>query len=262
MSIERSIQDTRPFLRSDSDVMHRRYDSYGQYVCHQSTKLSYIGDWIYDYDADYRLSLRDRLRASCENLRGKSVLCLGARLGTEVKAFLDRGAFAVGIDLEPGERSQYVLTGDFSRTVFPDDSVDFIFTNSLDHAFDMDTVLSEVARVIKPAGQFVVEIALGLEEARAAGLKEGPAAGDFESCFWKTRACVTDRIRKLGFEERVAIDISFPYAGTHYVFRASAKSASKEADHGHGGISPSGRASFSQPAPEGVDRRRDLRRSA
>jgi ubiquinone/menaquinone biosynthesis C-methylase UbiE len=135
---------------------------------------------------------------------------------------LDCGAFAVGIDLEPGERNPYVVNGDFNRTVFPDRSVDCVFTNSLDHAFDLDMVLREVARVIKSSGRFVLELALGLAEVQKADLQEKPTARDFESCFWQTRACVTDMVKKLGFDERFAMDISVPYAGTHYVFaRAS-----------------------------------------
>ena len=107
------------------------------------------------------------------------------------------------------------LTGDFSNTVFPDRSVDCVFTNSLDHAFDIDMVLAEVGRVLKPSGLFMTELALGLDE--------GPAAGDFESCFWKTRTDVTDHIRGLGYDDVAALDISLPFRGTHYVFRRSVR---------------------------------------
>ena len=68
--------------------------------------------------------------------KAASVLCLGARQGTEVKAFLDLGCFAVRIDLEPGAENQFVVQGDFHDLKFPTESVDIVFTNSLDHAFD------------------------------------------------------------------------------------------------------------------------------
>jgi SAM-dependent methyltransferase len=135
-----------------------------------------------------------------------------------VKAFLDCGAFAVGIDLEPGDGREYVLKGDFHRTVFPDQSVDHVFTNSLDHAFDLDFVLAEVARVLKTDGRFVVEVALGLTEARATGDEHELAAGDFESCFWQTRDCAIGQVQKVGFRQCFAIDIDVPFQGTHYVF--------------------------------------------
>lgn len=56
---------------------------------------------IDNYDKTYRKHLRDRLQSHI-NVKGTSVLCLAARVGTEVKAFLDLGCFAMGIDLNPG----------------------------------------------------------------------------------------------------------------------------------------------------------------
>ena len=47
------------------------------------------------------------------------MLCLGARLGTEVRALHNLGYFAIGIDLNPGVDNPYVLMGDFHKLVFP-----------------------------------------------------------------------------------------------------------------------------------------------
>ena len=49
---------------------------------------------------------------------GCSVLCLGARLGGEVRAFTAMGALSIGIDLNPGPNNAYVLPGDFHHLQF------------------------------------------------------------------------------------------------------------------------------------------------
>src|SRR6266403_5941993 len=65
----------------------RGYDSYEAYLEHQKAKLE-----THDfggYDTEFRAALRERLAALDIEWPGRSVLCLGARIGTEVKAFLD-----------------------------------------------------------------------------------------------------------------------------------------------------------------------------
>jgi len=77
------------------------------------------------------------------------MLCLAARIGTEVKSFLDLGAFAVGIDINPGKKNKYVLFGDFQDIQFAPKCADIIFTNSIDHVYDIEKFLSEIKRVLK-----------------------------------------------------------------------------------------------------------------
>src|SRR5207248_1110900 len=121
----------------------RAFSSYDAYVARQKRKLGRID--LSRYDVNYRAILRGRL----EDLRlvrpGMSVLCLAARMGTEVKSFLDLGCFAVGIDLNPGRENRYVLHGDFHDLQFAAASIDVAFTNSLDHAFSADRLIAEVA---------------------------------------------------------------------------------------------------------------------
>src|SRR5581483_2782763 len=105
----------------------------------------------------------------------------GARLGTEVKAFLDLGCFAVGVDLNPGSGNRYVLHGDFHDLPFPQESVDLVFTNSLDHAFSVDRMIAEMRRVLKPGGLLVLEL--------SCGSSGGKSAGHYESFWWD---CVDD----------------------------------------------------------------------
>ena len=92
------------------------------------------------------------------SFHGTSIICLGARLGGEVRAFKSMGALAVGIDLNPGESSLDVLSGDFHDIAFPDESFDFGYSNVLDHIFDQDKFASEMARILKPGGIFFASV--------------------------------------------------------------------------------------------------------
>ena len=82
--------------------------------------------------------------------QGSSVLCVGAcaQPGGDARAFRKPGAFAVGTDLLSMNRN-LVLEGDAHSLQFADGSVDFIFTNVLDHIPDLYRFASEVARVLK-----------------------------------------------------------------------------------------------------------------
>jgi SAM-dependent methyltransferase len=157
----------------------RIYTAYEEYKMHQSSKLKYIDlAEISEYDMRYREILRERLEKLKLLKRGVNVLCLCARIGTEVKSFIDLGCFAVGIDLNPGENNHYVVHGDFHHVQFADNSVDVVFTNSLDHVFDIKQVLHEINRVLKPEGLFITEA--------VKGSKEG-VSPDFYASFWWER---------------------------------------------------------------------------
>jgi SAM-dependent methyltransferase len=95
------------------------------------------------------------------DFKGKRVICLGARLGGEVRAFKSLGALAVGIDIEPGPQNPDVLYGDFHQIHFPARCFEVAFTNVIDHVFDLDRFLDEVSRVLLSDGVFYVELARG-----------------------------------------------------------------------------------------------------
>jgi SAM-dependent methyltransferase len=161
---------------SDHSFSRRMYHSYEDYRRHQSSKLNRIDPIeLSEYDIKYREVLIERLKKIEISHKGLSVLCLGARIGTEVKSFIDIGCFAVGIDLNPGENNRYTVYGDFHNIQFADSSVDIVFTNSLDHAFDIGKVMNEVTRVLKPGGLFIVEAIKGSEE---------DVLPDFYASFW------------------------------------------------------------------------------
>ncbi len=122
-------------------LAQRQYDSYESYLAHQAEKLERIHDRRQRKEV---LALEDFRRrfADCEPLRGAHcVLCLGARLGAEVQALRELGHFAVGIDLNPGRDNDYVCHGDFHDLKYADGSVDAVYTNAMDHVFDLPRVV-------------------------------------------------------------------------------------------------------------------------
>ena len=104
-------------------------------------------------------SFIQRLTPISGTIPGKKVLCLGARLGEEVKAFRQLGhTNAIGIDLNPGPNNQYVIEGDFHSIPFDDAAFDGVYCNCLDHARDLRKVSAECARVLKPGGILALDV--------------------------------------------------------------------------------------------------------
>ena len=146
-------------------MQRRIYSSYQLYLKHQKSKLLTKKEKLKlsNYDEEFNNNLIARLENFDISLMGSRTLCLGARLGGEVRAFKELGSYAVGIDLEPGKGNQDVLFGDFHEINFPDNSVDLINTNSLDHVYDIDMVLNEIKRVLTFKGYFISEFMFGEE---------------------------------------------------------------------------------------------------
>lgn len=201
---------------SDDQLLRRQYDSYDDYVEHQQAKFklkNICPREIEDYDQRYRALLSHRLREYGVVPAG-AALCLGARQGSEVKAFIDHGCFAVGIDLNPGRDNHYVLPGDFHHLQFPGQSVDIVFSNSLDHAFDLPRLLGEITRVLKPGGLLVLEVGWGTQERGSAGF--------YECLQWTTVDHLLDLLGGHGFALACRHDIDFPNRGWHLVLRLEA----------------------------------------
>lgn len=195
----------------ESPLFQKRvYPSYEDYVELQKQKLSKKVNSIGEYDRIYRQVLKSRLEESGLDLNGKRALCLAARIGTEVKAFRDVGAFALGIDLNPGERNEYVVYGDFHALQFPDASADVVFTNSIDHAFDPQKMIAEARRVLAPDGFFILEAFAG---------NEGKAPGFYESFWWETAASLGEWVASQGFRQRASRRFENPWPGTAFVFQ-------------------------------------------
>jgi SAM-dependent methyltransferase len=191
----------------------RKYDSYEAYLEHQAAKLE-THDFG-SYDTAFRSTLRERLAALDVSWEGRNVLCLGARIGTEVRAFFDLGCFAIGIDLNPGEKNRYVVHGDFHDLQYAPNSIDVVYTNSLDHAFDLDRIAQEVAKVLKPDGLLIVEAAQGSDQ--------GVNPGFFESFFWKDIGELIGVFERAGFTVGHRAAITHPWPGEQIAFRPAPK---------------------------------------
>jgi SAM-dependent methyltransferase len=205
-----------------SGVFDRKYVSYSSYIAHQKSKFDLLTNGLEttpedidlnDYDQRFTNVLGARL-ANLEFLKpGTSVLCLGARQGSEVKAFRAIGCFAVGVDLNPGKDSKYVLQGDFHSLEFPDRSVDVLYSNSLDHAYDLGLLISEVKRLLINDGIFIAELPLGAQESKRRN------DGYWESKYWSHVYILVQLIETYGFRLSCKIEFEYPWPGISCVFQ-------------------------------------------
>lgn len=186
-------------------MKRRDYPSYSVYAEHQAAKLDTLT--LDEYDRTFTVALASRLsRLGAADWHGRSVLCLGARTGAEVRAFITVGAFAVGIDLNPGPENRYVVAGDFNALQYADASVDAVYSNSLDHAFKLDLVTEEIRRVMKPDGVALIEAVNGSAEG-------GPGLGAYESLSWDTLDELIAALHSEGLTCRDRVPFMVPWVG-------------------------------------------------
>lgn len=198
-------------------VATRRFSSYEDYVELQQSKLDYLD--LRAHESKFRSVLGNRMQALGVLPERARVLCLGARLGAEVAAFRDLGAFAIGVDLNPGRDNPWVVYGDFHQLQFPDHSVDLVYSNSLDHSFDIERVVAEVRRVLASEGRFVVEADPGVDD------PNGVAPDLWATFQWPTVSALSDRITGRGFELISSSNFQYPRGGTCLVFRSLPRGA-------------------------------------
>jgi SAM-dependent methyltransferase len=198
---------------SDGDGLgRRRYPDYETYLTHQRLKHDATRRGSLAHHADrFHAALSERLLSCPMELEGRSVLCLGAREGAEVRAFIDRGAFAIGVDLNPGPANPWVVPGDFHRLRYGDRSVDVVYTNSIDHVFELERMVGEVKRVLKPGGLFLIEVGLGTEE--------GGGRGFYEALSWTRADELVARVVAAGFAVERRIEFQIPWRGVQAALR-------------------------------------------
>jgi SAM-dependent methyltransferase len=191
---------------ASGSLQRRAYPSYEAYAEHQKSKLGKKSNMA-SYDSHFIEVLLERL-SSLPKKPGGNVLCLGARSGAECAAFIKLGYFAVGIDLNPGVENRYVVVGDFHNLQYADRSVDVVYTNALDHAFDLDRIIREVGRVLKDDGRFIAEIV-------------DPAVrrpGDYEAVWWWSIDDVVGIIERGGFAVSARSMFEAPWQGAQVIF--------------------------------------------
>lgn len=144
------------------DKSHQ-YDSYEDYLEHQKLKTQdktrikkWLGEeWQIKLDGFKELFIKHG--QYLENK--KTAICLGARTGQEVKALLDMGKEAIGIDIVPFE--PYTVSGDIHDLQYDDNTYDFVFSNIFDHALYPDKFCQEMERVCSKNGIIMLRLQLG-----------------------------------------------------------------------------------------------------
>lgn len=170
--------------QNQNDFHYRDYKDYQEYISHQGQKFEEIlkmrGGFTNRTIAAYRHRFYRRFcHLSVLLPRSAHILCAGARQGTEVEVLHDLGfKGAYGIDLNPGPDNKFVRVGDFMHLENADSSLDMIYCNSLDHAFNIESFFCEHARVIKPNGYVLYDIAVQDKEVQKNGA--------FETVKWKS----------------------------------------------------------------------------
>lgn len=195
-------------------LYRREYASNEEYVKHQGSKLDgKYRDGIERTDKALEGALRFRIPAAPDHTG--LVLCLGARLGGECRAFKSRGWSAIGIDLNPGYANVDVIEGDMHAIPAVDDYFQAVYCNCLDHVRDFDLVMFEVRRVLEPGGLFIVE-AIG---PKPDGRPRLPQA--WECFWWDEPGCLFKAIALSGFRLESREPIDEPWRGEQARFRLS-----------------------------------------
>lgn len=169
----------------DMTITRRTYRDYQEYVTHQQQKyheiLHMYGGFSNRTIVEWRQRFYRRFRHVTTLLPCDArILCLGARQGTEVEVWRDLGfRNAYGIDLNPGPNNLYVHPGDFMHLTEADASIDCLYTNSVDHVFDLELFMTEQVRVLKPTGYALYDLP------RYSGSR---SPGAFEAIGWQSEA--------------------------------------------------------------------------
>ena len=163
-------QQTSP----DNKFVFRDYSSYEEYVDHQKQKIDEIlkisGGFSNQVVTSYRLKFFRRFKHLHRLLPQEAIIvCAGARQGTEVEVLRDLGfANAYGIDLNPGPENPLVRQGDFMNMQEKSSSIDLIYCNCVDHAFNLEQFFAEHARVIKPNGYALYDLPVNEDDPQGA----------------------------------------------------------------------------------------------
>lgn len=187
-------------VEAEDGVLRRDYASYEEYLIHQRQKFDEMLKLTGGFDNRLIFDFRQRFYRRFRHLTGliprsATIVCAGARQGTEVEVLRDLGfSKAYGIDLNPGPDNPLVRQGDFMNMNERSDSVDLLYTNCVDHAFDLDRFFAEHARVIKPTGYALYDLSLVAED----------DTGAFEAVSWRRTEDLIFRILK-HFDEVVLL---------------------------------------------------------
>lgn len=180
----------------------RDYSDYDEYVDHQSQKwdemLKGSGGFSNDIVCAYRNKFYNRFKYLERYIKkDANILCAGARQGTEVEVLQDIGyANAYGIDLNPGPDNPWVKKGDFMNLEAKDDSLDLVYCNAVDHAYNLDGFFEEHVRALKPMGYALYEVGVDAD------------GGAFEAVDWDNDAVIFQKILTY-FKRVVKVEVDY-----------------------------------------------------
>ncbi|KKN89700.1 hypothetical protein LCGC14_0235460 [marine sediment metagenome] len=86
-------------------------------------------------------------------------ICLGPSFCAEVVILRELGSNCIGLDLIA--TPPWSIAGDFHNVPFGDKEFDFVYSNALDHANDLNKFVSEAKRIVKPDGLIMFHLHLG-----------------------------------------------------------------------------------------------------
>ena len=170
----------------NKNLLERKLFSYKFYLFHQKLKTFFRLQKLKD-SYDTHLKKFENEFKNIEYLEVKKILCIAARLGAEVHALRNLNYDAIGIDIFVTKNNKYVHYGEFEKIPYENKTFDAIYTNSVDHIFNIKKTVNEIDRVLKKGGYLLINLMKGIDEGH-------DMAGTFESLVWKKRSDVLFKI--------------------------------------------------------------------
>jgi len=171
-------------------IENRKYKNYDKYLFHQAKKLDIgikkkVKKFLPSHFNNDVKSFKKRITGFQQYVKGDGILCLGARLGSEVCAFRELGfENSIGIDLNPGADNKYVVKGDFHKMPFDNCSFDCIYSNCIDHAWNLKKLSKEIHRILKKDGMLILEIDHLVKKTKKDRKELLTKASKYESVMW------------------------------------------------------------------------------
>jgi SAM-dependent methyltransferase len=170
----------------------RKYNgekSYQNYLMHQKFKFDFYKKPLDDNFEDQTNIFFDNFKNIKTKYKDKKyTLCLGARTGAEVNAFRKLNFFSIGIDINYPKNSPYVVFGDFHNLQFPNESFDIVYSNCIDHTYDLNKFVNEAKRVCKKDGLIIFDLQKGKQD------DERYNFGNFEALGWTNTDIIIKKI--------------------------------------------------------------------
>lgn len=181
-------------------VVEKKGVDYETYVFRQGRKISSKRERFVKGIPGRVKKFEARFRRAKRFMNPGKVICLGARTGCEVQAAINLGfRKSIGIDLHPAiEGSPLVVKGDWHNIPFPSNSFDNVFTNSIDHCFDLEAMIKEIRRVLKNDGILYLMLSrkqmLSTKEDRELYMRQSQ-----NFLFWEDGTDLINKFEEFGF---------------------------------------------------------------